>query len=271
VSDAFGAPIRFPPGVANIYETDRLLAEYLLFHYAGDDEILPWAFGPREALGYPVRTARAVEWAGKTADGCGRALDLGCAVGRSSFELARYYGEVIGLDFSHRFIDAARVLAGGGSIGYPRLEEGEVTTPLQARAPAGIDHGRVRFLQGDAGQLPSDWEGFDCVHAANLLCRLPAPARLVAGLPRLVAPGGLLVLATPCSWLEEFTPRSHWLGGVVEDGRPVRTFDRLKHLLNPHFVLEMTCDEPFLIREHARKFQWSVAQVSVWKRRRKSK
>jgi hypothetical protein len=26
-------------------------------------------------------------------------------------------------------------------------------------------------------------------------------------------------------------------------------------------------DLPFLIREHARKFQWSVAQASLWKKR----
>ena len=29
-----------------------------------------------------------------------RALDVGCSVGRSSFELAREYNEVVGLDFS---------------------------------------------------------------------------------------------------------------------------------------------------------------------------
>ncbi|MBD3808577.1 MAG: 5-histidylcysteine sulfoxide synthase, partial [Epsilonproteobacteria bacterium] len=32
------------------------------------------------------------------------ALDLGCAIGRSSFELAKYYDSVVGIDFSARFI-----------------------------------------------------------------------------------------------------------------------------------------------------------------------
>jgi hypothetical protein len=36
----------------------------------------------------------------KTASASGRALDLGCAVGRSSFELARSFGEVVGVDLS---------------------------------------------------------------------------------------------------------------------------------------------------------------------------
>ena len=39
----------------NIYETDKLLAEYLLFHYGTAEEILPYRDGPREALHYPVR------------------------------------------------------------------------------------------------------------------------------------------------------------------------------------------------------------------------
>jgi 2-polyprenyl-3-methyl-5-hydroxy-6-metoxy-1,4-benzoquinol methylase len=39
-----------------------------------------------------------------------RALDLGCAVGRSSFELTRYFDRVVGLDYSARFIQVAHIL-----------------------------------------------------------------------------------------------------------------------------------------------------------------
>ena len=40
----------------NIYETDKLLAEYLLFHYGSADEILPaHARDMAGALFYPVR------------------------------------------------------------------------------------------------------------------------------------------------------------------------------------------------------------------------
>ena len=40
----------------NIYETPKLLGEYLLFHYGKDEEVLPWSFGPKDALGFAVRT-----------------------------------------------------------------------------------------------------------------------------------------------------------------------------------------------------------------------
>ncbi len=47
----------------NIYETRRLLDEYLLFHYGQPAEVLPWENGPREALGFPVRSDTAeAQW-----------------------------------------------------------------------------------------------------------------------------------------------------------------------------------------------------------------
>ena len=39
----------------NFYETDRALAEYLLFHYGAQKDILPYDFGPADALNFPVR------------------------------------------------------------------------------------------------------------------------------------------------------------------------------------------------------------------------
>src|SRR6478609_7618732 len=83
-----------------IYETDKILAEYLLFHFGSADEILPlgraWPSGMREALAFPVRTAACF-----SAESAARGLDLGCSVGRSTFEMSRNCEEVVGIDFSH--------------------------------------------------------------------------------------------------------------------------------------------------------------------------
>lgn len=251
----------------NPYESDRYLAEYLLFHFGKPEEILPWSFGPVSALGFPRRTAEAVIRHRGAGQAGGRALDLGCAVGASTIALARHFDHVIGLDFSRRFIEAARRLAKGEKLPYERADEGGLRTPLVAEADLPLPGGTAEFFQGDAMDLPDEWADFDAVHAANLLCRLPEPMRLVDRFPRLVRPGGLLVLATPCTWMEEFTPKTAWLGGFQENGHPVRTIERLRALLSADFGELETTDEPFLIREHARKFQWSVAQLSVWKRR----
>ena len=240
-----------------IYETDKLLTEYLLFHFGTAEEILPpqraWPEGMTVALDFAVRTAEHFS-AGEVA----RGLDLGCAVGRSSFEMSRRCGEVVGIDFSHAFIQAAEALRNGASLGYTRREEAAVLTDLVAQLPGGIDRARSRFLQGDAMDLPANLGSFDRVHAANLLCRLPEPVRLLDRLPSLVKPGGELVLATPCTWLEEFTPSENWpVGG---------TFDWLHAKLAPAFSLTRQVDEPFLIRETARKFQWTTSLVTVWRR-----
>lgn len=241
--------------MSEVYESRKVLGEYLLFHYGTAEEILPeggdWPDGMREALDFAVRTA------GWFSEGkVERGLDLGCAVGRSAFEMARSCDEVVGVDFSQAFVAAAEALRRGETVAYERLEEGRVTTRLEARAP--VFPGKVVFQQGDAMDLPEDLGGFDRVHAANLLCRLREPERLLRRLPELVKRGGELVLATPCTWLEDFTPVGNWPDGP--------TFDWLERWLSEDFELVKRGEEPFLIRETARKFQWTRSMVTVWRR-----
>ena len=250
----------------NIYETDKLLAEYLLFHYGAPEEVLPYGFGPREALGYPERCVSEcldVRALPKSA----RALDLGCAVGRSTFELARHCDEVIGIDYSAHFIDAAQSLQSGIVIEYQSADEGALSTQCRAEAPPGIDLRRVHFEIGDAMDLRADLGQFDVVLMANLIDRLAAPQRCLAQLPPLLIPGGQLIITSPYTWLEDFTPPSHWIGGFERDGQPVTTLDGLCAALLPDFDLIADRDLPFLIREHARKYQWSVAQATMWRRK----
>lgn len=247
----------------NPYETDRLLDEYLLFHYGEPSEILPWSTGPHEALGFPVRiVAETFE-----APISGRALDLGCSVGRSTFELARHCTEVVGIDFSSRFVEAAESLRVHGALAYRRTDEGALSTELIARAPAEIDPARVCFETGDAMALRGDLGTFDVLLASNLLCRLREPKRCLAQFAGLVRPGGQVVIATPSTWLEEFTPREHWLGGFERDGVRRATLDGIRECLEPDFELRRVLEMPFLIREHARKYQWTVSQESLWRRR----
>ena len=245
------------------YETERALSEYLLFHYGTPAQILPWPFGPTTALEYPARcVSECIDVARLPARA--RALDLGCAVGRATFELARHCSEVIGIDYSHRFIEVARHLQQRGSLSYSYAEEGLLTTPATATVPAGIDRDRVKFEQGDAQALRPDLGVFDVVLMANLVDRLREPRRCLDSLPALVRLGGQLILTTPCTWLEDYTARPQWLGGFEENGRPLRTHETLQGVLERQFTLARSLDLPFLIREHARKFQWSVALASVW-------
>jgi SAM-dependent methyltransferase len=147
----------------------------------------------------------------------------------------------------------------GDVVRYDRLEEAGEVTPLAVRMPEGVSPDRVSFEVGDAMALREDLGSFDRVHAANLVCRLPEPRRFLERLSDLVKPGGELVLATPCTWLEEFTSKENWPEGS--------TADWLEKELGGDFELAGKADEPFLIRETARKFQWTVSMVTKWVRR----
>ena len=90
-----------------------------------------------------------------------------------------------------------------------------------ARVPLDIRRENISFETGDAMNLREDLGEFDIVLAANLLCRLPDPAKFLVRLPQLVRPGGRLVITTPCTWMEEFTPRANWL--CTQKTRPPST------------------------------------------------
>ena len=250
----------------SFYESDRALAEYLLFHYGTPEEILPFPSGPADALGFPVRcVTECVRWSDLA--GRSRALDLGCATGRSTFELARQFKEVTGVDLSRQFIAAARELAQSGTIIYRVTTEGRLMRTLEAVVPPDIDRARVRFETGDVLNLPGDLGSFDFVLAANLIDRLPRPAAFLKKLGRLVRSGGQLVLTSPYTWLEDYTPENEWLGGRQAEGEEVRSSDSMQKLLAPDFTLLASKNVPFLIREHERKYQWSVAEATTWRRR----
>lgn len=244
----------------NPYESDELLQQYLVFHYGTADQQFPYAFGGADAVDFPRRcAATGPNWS--SLPGRVRALDLGCAVGRSTFELARHCVEVVGVDFSQAFIDAARRMRATGKHAATRLDEGSATTQLELGLDPVIDRERTRFEQGDAQSIRGDIGQFDLVLACNLICRLPEPMRLLRRLPELVRPGGQVFITTPFTWLEAYTPRANWLGDGAGD-----SFAGLTEALRPAFELESHWDIPFLIREHARKFQYSVAQASRWVR-----
>jgi putative 4-mercaptohistidine N1-methyltranferase len=251
--------------MTNVYESDLLVDQYLLFHYGTANDQLPHRVGPRDALFYPVRCVSEFLPAIGVVE---RALDLGCAVGRSTFELSRWAERVVGIDLSHRFIAAANSVRETGRIEIRRLEEGELTTRLSRELPIDLRRQRCRFQVGDATELPADIGQFEVVLAANLIDRVKTPGKLLDSFSRLVCPGGHLILSSPYTWLEEFTPRSEWLGGKYDSaGKPTLTFDGVKKSLLANFDHRLTKDLPFLIREHARKFQWSVAQATVWERK----
>jgi len=244
---------------AGVYETRRAVHEYLQFHYASDAELFPYGVGmsPSKALRFKHHCAElALE-----ASGRGRALDVGCSVGGMSFELARHFEAVVGIDYSQSFVDAALQMRDSGAHEYVSKVEGDIEEKRCARVDGTVDRTRCSFEQGDACSLRANLGTFDAVLAANLLCRLPDPSAFLASCKSLLKPGGVLVLVSPFSWLPEYTSKQAWLGG--REG--VRSTDVVSGALQDQGLeLVKRVDLPFLIREHGRKFQLGVSEGTVW-------
>lgn len=245
----------------SVYESETLLSQYLALHYGRPDDVLPFASGPHDALDYPKRCVTELLESARLPEKA-RGLDVGCAVGRSTFELATYCHEVIGIDLSRRFIDVARHMAEKGWVRGVLPVDGGRAKELEYRVPAAAQRGSVSFRVGDACNLDSSLGSFDVVLGLNLVDRLPDPRRFLDRLPELVRPGGQLILTTPFTWLEEFTPRTKWLGG--SSGQ--ESSEVLREVLDSTFSFQNASDLSFLIREHTRKYQWSMAWAGVWVR-----
>jgi len=248
------------PTIEAMYETDAAIAQYCDAHYGTD------TFGVEN---FPARLARICLEA--MADRPRRrALDLGCAVGRASFELAQAFDSVSGIDFSARFIRIAHQMQEQGVIHYQLPEEGELVSyhekSLQSLGLAGSG-GTLEFVQGDAHNLKPQFTDYDLVLSANLIDRLYDPARFLSTIHQRLRPQGLLVLASPYTWLEEFTRKENWIGGFRRDGEPFTSLEGLQELLGEHFrMLGTPRDIPFVIRETARKFQHTLSQLTIWER-----
>jgi len=127
-----------------------------------------------------------------------RALDCCTGTGDLAFALARRVsqsGEVVGIDFAELMLERAR-----------------------EKTPDALN---VRFLQGDATDLPFDADSFDAATMAFGIRNIPDRAAALAEMRRVVRPGGRIVI------LEITTPTR--LKGLLDTWfqRAVPTLGRL--------------------------------------------
>ena len=125
---------------------------------------------------------------------------------------------------------------------------------------------RVDFSQGDACNLKPKFTDYNLVFAGNLIDRLYDPEMFLDEIQGRIVTGGLLVLTSPYTWLEEYTLKDNWLGGTKVNGENLSTLDALRQNLGSGFEFQEAVDVPFVIRETARKYQHSIAQMSIWRK-----
>ena len=107
-------------------------------------------------------------------------------------------------------------------------------------------------------------QGFDAALLSNLLCRLPDPAACLQQFVQddvILKSGGILVLVSPNSWMDQYTPSDKFIDGQSNE----QALEKLAVILQG-FTLVHDSDLPFMIREHRRKYEYVVSQVSVWRK-----
>ncbi len=243
----------------NVYETDELISQYCEFHYGEEFfNVRNFAKNSIDILKPYLKDIKAT-----------KALDLGCSVGRSSFELAKTFDEVLGIDFSANFINVGVKLKKYENLTFKVRVEGELfedkTISLKNLNLDDVKN-KVEFMQGDACNLKEIYSNYDLIFCSNLIDRLYYPQKFLDDIPNRVNKDGLLVIISPYTWLEEYTPKTNWLGGFIKDNKEVKTFDTLKNNLDKNYKLLELIDIPFVIKETSRKFQHTISQMSIWKK-----
>jgi 5-histidylcysteine sulfoxide synthase/putative 4-mercaptohistidine N1-methyltranferase len=243
----------------DIYESDALVSQYCEFQY-GDEH-----FGVEN---FALSCAKLAE---KYSVNTTKALDLGCATGRASFELAKTFDAVEGIDFSVRFVQVGSKLKEEGYVAFSDVIEGELRenkkVTLQELGYEALAQ-RVSFWQGDACNLKPNFKGYDFIMATNLIDRLYNPRLFLESVDERLNENGVLMLTSPYTWQESSTKKEFWLGGYEDEkGNAIRTLDTLKRVMAEKFELVAVEDLAFVIKETQRKYQHTISQVTIWRKR----
>jgi 5-histidylcysteine sulfoxide synthase/putative 4-mercaptohistidine N1-methyltranferase len=243
----------------NIYETDNLVSQYCEFQY-GD-----------KYFGVENFSIAISNIAKNYIKHNSKALDIGCATGRLSFELAKYFKKVDGIDFSSRFIQVGITLKQNKDIKYKSFTEGKLYEQKSINIKdLGYENikNNVDFFQGDACNLKAHFNSYDMIIGTNLIDRLYDPKLFLYSIKNRLNKDGILILTSPYTWLEEYTKKENWIGGYIDKNEmKISTLDGLKDILQNDFNLIDTQDIPFVIKETSRKYQHTISQLSVWRKK----
>lgn len=198
---ARGSP---PPSSAHP-STDSLLPTYIDAHYEGEC---------RPPIIYPGSLSNAIFWQAMknmiemAGPHQGLAIDLGCAAGRFSFELAASFERVVGIDTHYPYLAFAAALQRGEETAFQR--------PLRAMAGEKVSLHRsgcrnVLFILSDALDPPLPAESARLVGALNLIDSICSPMILLGQMDALLRHDGTLLLTSPFTWNNDICPAARWL------------------------------------------------------------
>ncbi len=142
---------------------------------------------------------------------CGPVLDIGCATGRTTLDLASSNTcTVLGIDLNWPLLKIARGVIDRGVASYPHRRAGmryeRRTAPVMFPGQE-----RADFWVADALALPFSPATFGQIIALNVIDCVVDPLALFREAGRALGGQGQFALATPYDWGSHATPPSAWL------------------------------------------------------------
>lgn len=247
----------------NPYETDPNVTQYLESHYAQPSiELAYKAF--YQALSELVKdSVKSLNV--KTT----KLLDLGCKVGRVSFELSSVFEQIDAVDFSAAPIKHAVKLQEGKEVRYTLKAEGELVTfkKVEPLPKALLSNAKLIFSQGDASNLKAKYSQYDVVLAQNILEENYDPRLFLADISHRINHQGLLILVTDYQFDAKHAESSKWLGGKKINGENVTGFEALSDLLIPQYDLINQNNLMQLYSLDLRHYKLNQYHVTVWQKK----
>lgn len=226
-----------------------------LSHYA-PDHYGEWDSQPWKGVGAIKRLSDAVFALAPPEPG-GLSVDLGCTVGRSTYELAHHTGGLtLGFDLNLTTLRLAGQGLRNGFVQYPRRRVGIAfdrrAHPIHPPSPELVD-----FWAADALALPLPHHSVSNALSLNLIDCVSSPIAHVHGLGSLLRPGGRGWICAPYDWSTTATDLSQWIGGHSQrsDDRGDSP-TRLLGMISPEqcgLRVEETCNQvPWQVRTNER-------------------
>ncbi|MGD9209997.1 MAG: methyltransferase domain-containing protein, partial [Desulfobacteraceae bacterium] len=201
----------------------------------------------------------------------GDALDVGCAVGRLSFELTKTHNQVIGMDTSLAFISKAREILHKKKLDFDLIVEGHITEKRTLNFNNGWNFNNIDFIVADALALPFRQQNFSTVAAINILEKVPNPLKHLQEVNRVLQQDtSMFLFSDPFSWDATVSPPEQWLGGngnAQYSARGINTIRRLFSgeygIFNPPLSIKAQGDVSWKIRKTENLWEYITSQFLV--------
>jgi len=189
-------------------------------------------------------------------------IDMGCSVGRTTFELSEKYDQpVIGVDLNFGMLKSAAKILTQGLFAYPKRRTGVVFE----NKCFGVDFKKkqnIDFWACDAMNLPFRDRTFSFAFSFNLLDCVSDPLMLLMETGRIMKKSSHVILTSPYDWSENATSFEGWIGGhsqrSEQNGDPEKIFKTLfssktKNILCEHLkIINEASNIPWSVRLHDR-------------------